>query len=264
MADAEMLEPLGATGAAPCIILVEPQLGENIGAAARAMANFGLSDLRLVRPRDGWPSERARANAAGADHVIDAVQLFDTVGDAISDLNFVCAASARARGMNKPVATPEEASREMHVRTAGAERCGVMFGPERSGLENDDIAIADWIVRAPVAPSFVSLNLAQAVLLVGYEWLKGASGETGSDPARGGGRRAERRSTAASRGDLLALFEHLETELDHAGFLKPPEKRPAMQRNLRNMILRMNPTDQDVRTWRGIVTALTQHARRSG
>ncbi len=249
--------------AAPCIVLIEPQLGENIGAAARAMANFGLSDLRLVRPRDGWPSERARANAAGADRVIDAARLFETAAEAVSDLNFVVATSARARGMNKPVATPEIAGREMRARIADGHTCGVLFGPERSGLENDDIAIADWIVRVPVAPSFVSLNLAQAVLLVGYEWLKSAGGSADSaDPARGGGRRAERRSAAASRGDVLALFEHLETELDLAGFLKPPEKRPAMQRNLRNMILRMNPTDQDVRTWRGIVTALTQHARR--
>jgi TrmH family RNA methyltransferase len=160
---------------APAIILVQPQLGENIGFAARAMANFGLADLRLVAPRDGWPNHKAHAAAAGAASVADTASLFPTVEQAVGDLHFVFATTARPRDMVKRVATPESAARELALRSAKGERTGVLFGPERSGLDNEALALTDAIITAPVNPGFASLSLPQAVLLFGYEWLKGES-----------------------------------------------------------------------------------------
>jgi tRNA/rRNA methyltransferase len=155
---------------APAVILIAPQLGENIGFAARAMANFGLNELRLVAPRDGWPNEKARAAAAGADSIIDGAKVYESLAEAIGDLTFLLATTARPRGMVKPVLTPAGAARELAARGAKGERAGVMFGPERSGLDNDAISLADAIVTAPVNPSFASLSLPQTVLLIGYEW----------------------------------------------------------------------------------------------
>lgn len=253
--------PAGAA-AGPAIILIAPQLGENIGAAARAMANFGLADLRIVSPRDGWPNEAARANAAGAVSLVDAARLYGATGEAVADLNFVCATTARSRDMTKPVLSPEGAARELRARLAEGQACGILFGPEKSGLTNDDVALADAIVTAPVDPTFASLNLAQAVLILAYEWLKqGAPQDLGrrtpfDGPAREG--MVLRRTRPATRGEVLGFFEHLEGELDRVGFLRPPEKRPSMVRSIRNMFLRLGATDQDIRTLRGIVSALTR------
>jgi tRNA/rRNA methyltransferase len=253
----------------PVIILVEPQLAENIGAAARAMLNCGLTEMRLVAPRDGWPNERAVAAASGANAVIDNAKLYATLPEALADLTHVFATTARPRGMVKPVLTPAGAARELGARGAKGERTGVMFGPERSGLDNDAISLADAIVTAPVNPSFASLSMPQTVLLVCYEWLQAR----GSEPSLGratecDGPAAEGLDLSgtrqATRAELLALFEHLESELDRCGFLRPPEKRPTMVRAIRNMFHRMGATEQDVRTWRGIVASLSGSNRRKG
>lgn len=238
-------------GDAPAIVLVRPQLGENIGTASRAMLNFGLSDLRLVAPRDGWPSERARAAASGADLVIDEARLFATSGEAVADLDFVIATTARARDMVKPVLTPERAAAKLREAIAAGGRAGIMFGPERTGLENDEVVLADALVMVPVNPAFASLNLAQAVLLIGYEWFK-ASDRTAAE------RIDYLQTRPATKGELLGFFEHLERELDRFGFLKPPEKRPSMVRNLRNLFQRAAMTEQEVRTMRGVVASLTR------
>jgi tRNA/rRNA methyltransferase len=246
---------------APAIILVQPQLGENIGFAARAMANFGLADLRLVAPRDGWPNHKAHAAAAGAASVADTASLFPTVEQAVGDLHFVFATTARPRDMVKRVATPESAARELALRSAKGERTGVLFGPERSGLDNEALALTDAIITAPVNPGFASLSLPQAVLLFGYEWLKAQSSVPSlgratpfDGPAEEGLSVADTRP--ATRAELISLFEHLESELDRAGFLRPAEKRATMVRSIRNIFHRMGLTDQDVRTWRGIIVAL--------
>ena len=251
-----------AAEAMPVIILVKPQLGENIGFAARAMANFGLTDLRLVAPRDGWPNDKARAAAAGAAFVVDQATVYQNVADAIGALNFVLAATARPREMVKTVLSPESAADELRRRGERAERTGVLFGPERSGLDNDTIALADAILTAPVNPEFASLSLPQAVLLFGYEWLKAGRAAlplgraTSFDgPATEGISFPDTRP--ATRAELLALFAHLEAELDRTGFLYPAEKRPSMVRAIRNMFHRMGATEQDVRTWRGIVASLS-------
>ena len=250
------------SGVGPAVVLVAPQLGENIGAAARAMANFCLSDLRLVAPRDGWPNEAARANASGADWVIDAARLFDTTRQAVAELNYVLATTARGRGMTKPILTPEDAVAEMRDRIADGQACGVLFGHERNGLCNDDVALADAILIAPVNPSFASLNLAQAVLLVAYEWRKQSGavalgrGTALERPALPGLRM--RKSRPAERAEMIGFLEHLERELDAAGFLRPPEKRPSMVRNIRNIFMRLGATEQEVKTLRGIVSALAR------
>ena len=243
----------------PAIILVEPQLGENIGAAARAMANFGLRDLRLVAPRDGWPNEAARASAALALKVVDAATVYDTLAAAIADLHFVAATTGRSHYLAKPVMAPDSAAGELFRRGADGSRCGIMFGKERTGLENSDIAVADVIVTAPVDPAFASLNLAQSVLLFAYEWRKLSNphslGRQLPDAPQGAGPRFKA-SRPAERHELLGLFEHLEKELDHCGFLFPPEKRETMVDNIRTMFTRMEPTEQEVRTLRGIIKIL--------
>jgi tRNA/rRNA methyltransferase len=249
----------------PAVILVAPQLGENIGFAARAMANFGLSELRLVAPRDGWPSEKARAAAAGADAIVDGVTVFPDLASAAADLDYLLATTARPRGMVKPVLTLEGAAREFAARAQAGARTAMLFGPERSGLDNDAISLADAIVTAPVNPSFASLSLPQTVLLVAYEWLQ-AQGSTLGRATSCDGPAVEGlyigNTRPAKRAELFGLFEHLEGELDRSGFLRPPEKRPAMVRAIRNMFHRMGLTEQDVRTWRGIVASLSGRNRR--
>jgi tRNA/rRNA methyltransferase len=248
---------------APAVILVQPQLGENIGFAARAMANFGLGDLRLVAPRDGWPNDKAHAAAAGAAFVVEQAKVYDSVEAAIGGLHYVLAATARPRDMVKPVLAPDSAAKELRRRGANGEGGGILFGPERSGLDNDTISLADAILTAPVSPDFASLSLPQAVVVFAYEWLKS---ETLSPPL---GRATEFDGPAqeglaapdtrpATREELFGLFQHLESELDRTGFLRPPEKRPTMVRAIRNMFHRMGATEQDVRTWRGIVAALSR------
>ena len=245
-------------GLSPVIILVAPQLGENIGTAARAMANFGLDRLRIVAPRDGWPNDKARAAASGADWVIDGARVYATTAEAVADLGHVLATTARPRGMAKPVLGPEQAGPDLARRMAAGQACGILFGGERAGLDNDDVALADAILTYPVNPAFASLNLAQAVLVMAYEWQR-ASG--------GGGARGdwEQPADQAPKAEMLGLFEHLETELDRGGFLKPPEKRPVMVRNLRTLLQRAELTSQEVRTLRGVIVSLTGRPfRRAG
>lgn len=244
----------------PAIILVAPQLGENIGTAARAMFNFGLTDLRLVAPRDGWPNDWAVKAATGAlDHIN--VRLYDTTAQAIADLNYVTAATARARDMVKPVLTPEMAAATIREKAGQGECSGILFGAERAGLNNDDVALADAILMVPVNPGFASLNLAQAVLLTSYEWFKLGAWTLGDHARDDGG--LSRPGTpmantrAATREELIGFFEHLEGALDQSRFLRPLEKRPAMIRNIRNMFHRAQLTEQDVRTLRGVVASFS-------
>lgn len=252
----------------PAAILVRPQLGQNIGTAARAMANFGLDEMRLVAPRDGWPSGEARQAASGADHVIDQAKVFETAGGAVSDLNFVLATTARSRDMVKHVYTPEQAALEMRQRMDAGEKVGILFGPERTGLHNDEVALADALIMAPVNPAFASLNLAQAVLLIGYEWFKPLASTLGDGNREGGPGTPglfRRKSEPATKAEMIGMFEHLERDLDLGGFLLPIEKRPAMVRNLRNLFQRADMTEQEVRTMRGVITALVhQHERNKG
>jgi len=248
----------------PVLILVRPQLADNIGMAARAMANFGLEHMRLVAPRDGWPNEKARIAASGANFIIDGAEAFPAFEAAFTDLNWVCATTARQRDLAKPVLTPEQAVAEMRRRLGEGQRCGVLFGPERNGLETGEIANADAAVMVPVNPSFASLNLAQAVLLLSYEWMKQAGGGTlgrvTSYEAPIAAGLQTRGSPPASRAELMGLFEHIERELDASGFFTAPEKRPSVIQNLRSMLVRMGATEQEIRTLRGIVKALV-HAK---
>ena len=236
---------------APVVILVEPQLGDNIGAAARAMANFGLSRLRLVKPRDGWPNPRAWVAASGADRVLDQAALFDTVEAAIADLTFVLATTARAHDQAKPVVSPEAAAQLMVPKVAAGETVGVVFGRERYGLENHEVSLADHIVTLPVNPAFASLNLAQAVLIVGYEWHKLQSG--GALPFA-----MPQKSAAATREQLLAFFANLDRELERVEYFRPADKRDTMLINLRNIFHRMAPTRQDIQTLQGVIMAIAE------
>ena len=238
----------------PAIILVRPQLGENIGSAARAMLNFGLTDLRLVAPRDGWPNVKAVNAASRATEVLDGVRLFDSTAEAVADLRHVYATTARSRFMLKPVATPRNAGSDMRRWMARDEACGVLFGPERMGLHNDDVALADAVLSVPLNPAFASLNLAQAVLLVGYEWFQAEVPATDEDVL------TPNRTPPATRAKLENFFTHLERELDACGFLYPPEKRPAMVRNIRNLFLRAKLHEQEVSTLHGIVSELVKGA----
>ncbi len=235
----------------PVIILVEPQLGENIGAAARAMANFGLSRLRLVGPRQGWPNDKARMMAAGADRILEAATLFDTVEEAIADCTFVLATTARAHDQAKPVIGAAEAAAEMAPLVAAGETVAVLFGRERNGLENDEIALADRIITLPVNPAFASLNLAQAVVIVAYEWFKRES--AGRLPFG-----MPQKSAPAPKQQLLAFFASLERELEKVEFFRPPDKRETMQINLRNIFARMAPTQQDIQTLHGVIMAIVE------
>jgi tRNA/rRNA methyltransferase len=247
-------------GATPTLILVRPQLADNIGMVARAMANFGLEHLRLASPRDGWPNEKARGAAAGANYIVDAARAYGSLEAALADLQWVCATTARQRDLVKPIMTPVDAIAELRARIAAGESCGIVFGPERNGLETEEVAYADAVVMFPVNPNFASLNLAQAALLMGYEWMKG--GERGT---LGRVTRYEREiapglrtrgSPPASKQELIGLFEHIESELEDAGFFSTPEKRPSMVHNMRTMFTRMGATQQEIRTLRGIVKAL--------
>jgi tRNA/rRNA methyltransferase len=237
--------------AGPVIILVEPQLGENIGATARAMANFGLSRLRLVAPRQPWPNDKARMMAAGADAILDSAELYDSLSAAIADCTFVLAATARAHDQAKPVVGAAEATALLAPRVASGETVAVVFGRERNGLENDEIALADYILTLPVNPAFASLNLGQAVVIVGYEWFKAATG--GALPFA-----MPQKSAAAPKEQLLSFFASLERELEKVEFFRPPDKRDTMQINLRNIFTRMAPTRQDIQTLHGVLTAIAE------
>jgi tRNA/rRNA methyltransferase len=236
---------------APVLILVEPQLGDNIGAVARAMANFGLSKLRLVKPRDGWPNPRAFVAASGADRILHDAALFDTVEAAIADCTFVLATTARAHDQAKPVIGPEQAAREMAPRVAAGETVALLFGRERYGLENHEVGLADRIVTLPVNQAFASLNLAQAAVILAYEWFKLAA--AGNLPFA-----MPRKSPPAPREQLLAFFADLEHALEDVEFFRPAEKRTTMTINLRNIFHRMQPTQQDIRTLHGVIMAIAE------
>ncbi|MBO0344951.1 RNA methyltransferase [Roseibium sp. CAU 1637] len=240
----------------PAVILCEPQLGENIGTAARAMANFGLVDLRIVNPRDGWPSEKARAAASRADHVIDNVRVFDSVEAAIADLTFVYATTARSREVSKPVRGPDEAAEKVVSIGANGAATGYLFGRERWGLNNDEVALADEIVTLPVDPDFASLNIAQAVLVCAYEWRKTAT--SNALPFR----LSTEEHPSATKEDVIRMFEHLEGALDTANFFRPPERRPHMVLTLRNIFQKAELTDQEVRALRGVIAALEKRTPR--
>ncbi len=232
----------------PIVVLVEPQLGENIGAAARAMANFGLSQMRLVKPRQGWPNEKAHVMAAGADRVLEAAVLCDTAAAAVADCTMVFAATARAHDQAKPVVGPEEAVRLMAPAVGAGQNVAILFGRERYGLEGHEVGLADRIVTFPINPAFASLNLSQAVLVMSYEWFKLAgAGLPFAMPQK---------SPQATKQQLLAFFANLERELDKVEFFRPPEKRAGMLLNLHNIFHRMEPTQQDIQTLHGVILAI--------
>ena len=234
----------------PSVILNEPQLAENIGAVARVMANFGLDDLRMVRPRDGWPQERAWASASGADWPLNNARIFSSLAEAVGDLQQLYATTARPRETRLPVLTPREAAAELNIAASGGLTTGLLFGGERAGLETADIALCRAIVTIPIDPKFRSLNLAQAVALTAYEWRMTV---------------ADRPPTLifndvepAPQSEVIGFYEHLERELEFSGFFYPAEKTPSMVRNLRVIFARAQLSVQEVRTLRGVVTALTK------
>ena len=230
----------------PLIVLVRPQLGQNIGKAARAMLNFGLTELRIVAPRDGWPNPEAAPAASGADRVLDEATIYDSVAEAVADCSHVYATTVRRRGVTKPVVTPEEAAAEIHAATG---RSAILFGPERAGLETDDVALARKIVTVPINPEFGSLNLAQAVILVAYEWSKRQAlvqpSVTEIEPP-------------ASQFELDGMIAQLDAMLDAAGYFFPPDRRVTTTRMLRTLLTKPSWSSQEVRTVRGVLTTLAK------
>lgn len=234
----------------PVIILVEPQLGENIGMVARAMANFGLGELRLVSPRDGWPNEKAIAASAGANHIIDGVVVFPDLREAIADLNYLVATTARARDRFKPVLGPVEAGDKLRRFFRQGQKTGILFGRERFGLNNDEVALADEIVTFPVNPAFASLNIAQATLLMSYEWMKsGLKSET--DTAFRGPE-----MQLAPKEALNGLIDHLDTALTVRGYFRPAPRKPKMLDSLRAVLTRPGFSDAEIKVLRGVVASL--------
>lgn len=230
----------------PFMLLIRPQMGENIGAAARAMANFGLGGLRLVAPRDGWPNPKAGDTAGKAMPILDDAALFATAAEAVADCQFVLATTARERAVNMPVYTPRAAMAELRARQAAGERTAILFGPERTGLENAEVALADAVVSIPVAPAYPSLNLGQAVVVLAYEWFQSAACT-----------RRPAGEAPAPRAELLGLFDQLEQALDAVNFWRVPEKKETMWRNLRTSLVRAGFSSQDVATWRGLIRSLS-------
>lgn len=239
-----------APSVAPAVILVRPQLGQNIGACARAMLNFGLTDLRLVTPRDGWPNPEAGPSASGADRVLDDARVFDSVAGAVADLHFVYATTLRNRALTRPVVTPVQAAAEIRARPLPS---GLMFGPERSGLETDDLAVAHAVLTVPVNPDFGSLNLAQAVLLAGYEWFKAADTTPAEVVANYAG--------PAAHADLERLIVAVEAELETAEYFKRGVAATNARRTLRNLLTRPAFSDEEVRTLRGVFRTLAEGRR---
>ncbi|RYG92079.1 RNA methyltransferase [Loktanella sp. IMCC34160] len=234
----------------PAFVLIRPQMGENIGAAARGMWNFGLERMRITSPRDGWPNSRAVAMASGAGRLLDEAQLFETTAEAVADCTYVYATTARPRGLTKPVLSPEEALRDAAARTREGQKVAVMFGPERAGMENDDIALANAIINVPVNPEFSSLNLAQCVLLCGYEWRRASTEVVAS--------RMEMAGEWAEQHEVEKLAEHYEERLDEAGFFYPEHKAPSMKLNLRNLWSRMPLTRHDVQMLHGVMRQMVR------
>ncbi len=244
-------------GRSPCVILVRPQLGDNIGAVARAMANGGLFHLRLVAPRDGWPQENAWRTASGAQRLLEAATLHDTVADAVADLHHVFATCPRPRHIIKPVLTARGGAVELRAICTRGLRCGLLFGPERAGLDNDDMAQADALIRYPMNPAFTSLNLAQAVMIMAYEWCL-TQDETLPKVLM------TNETSIATKAELENFLSHLVIELDACGFLRNLPKRPGMVRNLRHLFQRGEVTSQELRTLHGVVTELAVGRRARG
>lgn len=235
----------------PVIVLVRPQLGENIGMAARAMLNCGLSRLRLVSPRDGWPSLKAERAASGADVVLEQAEIFDSVADAVSDLERVVATTARNRELAQRIVTARRAAKEMRTWIGKGQEVGVLFGAERTGLTNEELVHADTVLSIPLNPQFSSLNVAQAVLLVAYEWRASAEDK----PAE---RMSDHSTRPATKDEILNLFDHLERALDQSGFLRNKAMRPSMVLNLRSLLQRANMTEQEVRSFHGVIKFLSK------
>jgi len=248
---------LRPTGNTPVVVLVRPQLADNIGACARAMGNGGLFDLRLVSPRDGWPQEKAWRNSSGADRILDAATVHGSVADAVADLHHVLATCPRPRHIIKPVLTARGGAIELHAITSRGLRAGLLFGPERAGLDNDDMAHADALIRYPLNPGFMSLNLAQAVMIMAYEWWSAAD-ETPSHELM------TNETRVATKARLETFLAHLTAELDASGFLRNLPKRPGMVRNIRHLFQRGEVTEQELRTLHGIVTELSLGRRQRG
>lgn len=234
----------------PVIVLVRPQLGENIGKAARAMLNFGLTEMRLVSPRDGWPNPDAGPAAAGADFILDKAQVYETLADAVADCAHVYATTVRKRGVTKPVVTPEEAAQEIH---AAQGRCAYVFGPERSGLETEDVALARKILTVPINPEFGSLNLAQAVILCAYEWSKQANLAQPTVTELG---------EPAPQEELEGMILQLNTLLEKVGYFFPPDRAPATKLTLRNLLTKPGWNHLEVRTLRGVLSHLNRPRER--
>jgi tRNA/rRNA methyltransferase len=245
-------EPHGP--AAPAVVLVRPQLGENVGAAARAMLNFGLHELRLVQPTCGWPNVKALQTASGATEVLNRLQVFDDLAGAAGDLHRLYATTARARDLAKPVVTAAQAAREARAALARGERVGILFGPERTGLSNDDLIFADAVVRIPVNPDFFSLNLAQAVLLIAYEWFQSAACVPDRQDFVPAGR-------PATKGELEQLLDHLIAELDAVDFFRTADRRQSMSRALKLIFARAGLHEPDVHLLRGVVKDLARGGR---
>tara|TARA_A100001037_G_scaffold52491_1_gene44551 strand:- start:1309 stop:2109 length:801 start_codon:yes stop_codon:yes gene_type:complete len=235
------------------IILIETSLAENIGMTARAMMNFGLTDLRLVRPKCKWPHTKAINASSGAHAVLTNAKIFETTAEAVADLHRLGATTARLRDMIKPVQDARGWAGTMRDAIGQGNKCGILFGAERVGLHNDDLAIADTLITVPTNPAFSSLNLAQSVLLIGYEWQMAGGAKVPVEIRRKG-----RGAALASQGEIITFYEHLEDEMDKAGFLRVKEKRPRMIRNIRNIFNRAKLTEQEVRTLRGIVVAIAE------
>ncbi len=250
---------MSTEGPRPAIVLVAPQLGQNIGACARAMLNCGLDELRLVRPREGWPNPRARAAATekAAAEVIDRAVVYESTAEAVADLEWLYATTARARDLKKPVVGPDQAAAELRRAALLGERGGILFGPERAGLDSDDVALAGKLVHLPTNPRFSSLNLAQAVLLVGWEWLSaGTGGSEAVDPS-GEPQSGEKAEPRATSGELENLFSHLEQALDEAGFFRVPEMRSVQVRKMRSLFHRAELHADEVRMLHGMVARLS-------
>ncbi len=255
--DAEADGEATVTARPPAVVMVEPQLGENIGTAARAMANFGWRDLRLVAPRDGWPNERARATASRADHVIDGARVFPDTEAAVADLSFVIATTRRQRDMMKPVLGPEEGLARLIAEEAGGGRTGILFGRERTGLENHEVALADVIVTFPVDPTFASLNVAQSVLMMAYEWRRQVT--KAALPFA-----SPERAPPASRGELVGLWQALCEALRPTGYFRPPHMADKMAENLLLVLEDARWDQRQVKALRGVVAHLARGAPPEG
>ncbi len=250
--------PMTQTITQPIIILVNPQMGENIGATARAMLNCGLTNLRLVNPRDGWPSERAEAMSAGALETMPPVEVYATLEDAIADCQTIYATTARARDLVKPVMTARSAGVAMHQDTHQGQKIAILFGAERSGLTNDEVMMAHKLITIPLNPDFSSLNLGQSVLLVSYEWSQGTFNAPEIALPLG-------KSNPAPAELFNGFFDRLDAELQTGGFYRVAEMKDIISRNIRSLFSRAHPTDQEINTLHGIITTLlNSHDRKDG